>query len=465
MDISTPPTRIIHTVSGLNREVSTLLESQYPALWVEGEVSNLSRPSSGHLYFSLKDAKAQIRCALFQHRALLFRDCPRNGQQVLLRGRISLYAPRGDFQIIVDYVEEAGAGALRRAFDQLRARLEQEGLFALERKKIPPRFPRRIGVITSPTGAALRDVLSVLRRRLPSLPVLVYPIPVQGQDAATQITRTLHLASQRQECDVLLLVRGGGSLEDLQAFNEESVARAIASCTIPLITGIGHETDVTIADFAADLRAPTPTAAAELASPDRQEWLRTIRLLAGRLERALWHRLNECDQRLNPLLKRLVRRQPRRGLHDRTQRLDELDQRLQRALSRRLDQERRRLTGLHTRLWARIPAARLPLMHRQLQTLTRHLRTALVRRLQIADQRLHSLSDALHALSPLATLKRGYAILRRESDQTVIRHTDQLQIGDTVEALLSSGRLYCAITAIDDQPQTAASKIDSEENS
>ncbi|MBE2294795.1 MAG: exodeoxyribonuclease VII large subunit [Phycisphaerales bacterium] len=463
MDISIPP-RIIHTVSGLNREVSTLLESQYPSLWVEGEVSNLSRPTSGHLYFSLKDAKAQIRCALFQHRALLFRDCPRNGQQVLLRGRISLYAPRGDFQIIVDYVEEAGAGALRRAFDQLRLRLEQEGLFAPEHKKIPPRFPQRIGVITSPTGAALRDVLSVLRRRLPTLPVLVYPIPVQGQDAATQITRTLHLASQRQECDVLLLVRGGGSLEDLQAFNEESVARAIANCTIPLITGIGHETDVTIADFAADLRAPTPTAAAELASPDRQEWLRTIRLLADRLERVLWHRLNERHQRLNPLLERLARRQPRRGLQDRTQRLDELDQRLQRTLSRRLEHEQQRLIGLNTRLWARIPAARLPAAHQQLQTLTRRLRTALVRHLQVADQRLHSLSDALHTLSPLATLKRGYAILRREPDQIVIRRADQLQIGDTVEALLGSGRLYCAITAIEDQPQVADSETCSEEN-
>ncbi|MFZ1641930.1 MAG: exodeoxyribonuclease VII large subunit, partial [Candidatus Contendobacter sp.] len=282
--------RDIYTVSRLNQDVRALLEGEFPTLWVEGEVSNLSRPSSGHLYFSLKDAKAQIRCALFQNRAFLFRDCPRNGQQVLVRGRVSLYEPRGDFQIIVEYVEEAGAGALRRAYDELRLRLEREGLFAPERKQPLPRFPRRIGVITSPSGAAIRDVLITLRRRCPGLLVLVYPVPVQGDGAAERIAQTIRLASQRRDCDVLLLARGGGSLEDLQAFNEETVARAIFDCAIPLVTGIGHETDVTIADFAADRRAATPTAAAELASPDRLEWLHRVRLLAERLDSALQRR-------------------------------------------------------------------------------------------------------------------------------------------------------------------------------
>ncbi len=211
--------RDIHTVSELTQAVRWLLEQHFPDVWVQGEVSNLSRPSSGHLYFSLKDARAQIRCALFQNRALLFRDCPRNGQQVLVRGRVSLYEPRGDFQIVVEYVEEAGAGALRRAYDELRLQLEREGLFAPARKKALPRFPRRIGVITSPSGAALRDVLSVLRRRFPTLPVLLYPVPVQGDGAAERIAATIRLASERQDCDVLLLTRGGGSLEDLQAFN------------------------------------------------------------------------------------------------------------------------------------------------------------------------------------------------------------------------------------------------------
>jgi exodeoxyribonuclease VII large subunit len=371
---------------------------------VEGEVSNLSRPSSGHLYFSLKDPRAQIRCALFQNRALLFRDCPRNGQQVLVRGRVSLYEPRGDFQIIAEYLEEAGAGALRRTYDELRLRLEREGLFAPERKKPLPRFPRRIGIITSPGGAAIRDVLITLRRRCPGLPVLVHPAPVQGDGAAEGIARTIRLASRRQDCDVLLLVRGGGSLEDLWAFNEEIVARAIFDCAIPLVTGIGHETDVTIADFAADLRAATPTAAAELASPDWLEWLRKVRGLDERLERALRRHLNDRRQRLNELTSRLARQQLRRRLQNDAQRLDELDQRLRQVMRQRL---------------------------------------------QAASQRVQSLGGHLHALSPLATLERGYAIVRRQADGEILRRAAAARIGDNVEVLLSQGRLHCQVTLID----------------
>jgi exodeoxyribonuclease VII large subunit len=410
MNVATP-FRDVYTVSRLNQDVRALLEGEFPSLWVEGEVSNLSRPSSGHLYFSLKDARAQIRCALFQNRAFLFRDCPRNGQHVLVRGRLSLYEPRGDFQIIVEYVEEAGAGALRRAYDELRLRLEREGLFAPERKRPLPRFPRRIGVITSPSGAAIRDVLTTLRRRCPSLPVLVHPVPVQGEGAAEHIAQTIRLASRRQDCDLLLLVRGGGSLEDLRAFNEETVARAIFDCAIPLVTGIGHETDVTIADFAADLRAATPTAAAELASPDRLEWLRQVRLLAERLDGALQRRFTHQRQRLAELTRRLDRAQPRHRLRDRAQRLDDLDQRL---------------------------------------------RAALRQRLTTAAQRLRGLSGHLHALSPLATLDRGYAILRRQPGGEILRRADAVRVGDAVEALLGQGRLYCQVTAIDraDPPLT-----------
>ncbi|MCU0809065.1 MAG: exodeoxyribonuclease VII large subunit [Candidatus Contendobacter sp.] len=397
------PSREIYTVSRLNQDVRALLEGEFPSLWVEGEVSNLSRPSSGHLYFSLKDAKAQIRCALFQNRAFLFRDCPRNGQHVLVRGRVSLYEPRGDFQIIVEYVEEAGAGALRRAYDELRLKLEREGLFAPEHKRPLPRFPRRIGVITSPTGAAIRDVLTTLRRRCPSVPVLLYPVPVQGDGAAECIASTLRLASERRDCDVLLLARGGGSLEDLQAFNEEPVARAIFACPIPLVTGIGHETDVTIADFAADLRAATPTAAAELASIDRLEWLRRTRLLAERLDSALQRQFAYQRQRLAELTRRLDRAQPRRRLQDRAQRLDDLDQRL---------------------------------------------RAAVRQRLETTSQRLRGLSSHLHALSPLATLDRGYAIVRRYPDGDILRRASEAHIGDIVEALLRQGRLHCQVTAI-----------------
>ncbi|QQS55398.1 MAG: exodeoxyribonuclease VII large subunit [Candidatus Competibacteraceae bacterium] len=443
------PDRDVYNVSRLNQAVRALLEGEFSLLWVQGEVSNLSRPSSGHLYFSLKDAKAQIRCALFQNRACLFRDCPRNGQQVLVRGRVSLYEPRGDFQLIVEYVEEAGAGALRRAYDELRLRLEREGLFAPDRKKVLPRFPRRIGVITSPSGAALRDVLTTLRRRSPNLPILLYPVPVQGDGAAERIAAAIRLASERQDCDLLLLARGGGSLEDLQAFNEEIVARAIIDCAIPLVSGIGHETDVTIADFAADLRAPTPTAAAELSSPDRQEWLRATHLLTERLERALWRRLSERRQRLHPLVARLERLQPRRRLHDHAQQLDELDQRLRQALNHRLGRERLRLVGLETRLRAQVPVARLRSARQQLRALALRQDATLRQCFQATHQRLKNLSSALHALSPLATLKRGYAIVRRYPDGSIVRRTDPLQIGDPVEVLLGSGRVRCEITAID----------------
>ncbi len=443
-----PSDRHIYTVSGLNQAARALLEGEFPLLWVEGEVSNLSRPSSGHLYFSLKDARAQIRCALFQNRALLFRDGPRNGQQVLARGRISLYEARGDFQLIVDYLEEAGAGALRQAYDALRLRLEREGWFAPERKQTLPRFPERIGVITSPTGAALRDVLSVLRRRCPHLPVLVYPTPVQGEGAADRIAETIRLAARRQDCDVLLLVRGGGSLEDLWAFNEEKVARAIFDCSIPLVAGIGHETDVTIADFAADLRAATPTAAAELASPDRLEWLRRVRLLDERLAGAWRRRLTDQRQRLDASTRRLDRAQPRHRLRDRAQRLDDLDQRLRRALRNRLDQARLRLMGFAKPLDARTPIIRLRVARQRLGELDQRLREAMGRRLLAPSQQLNNLRETLHALSPLATLQRGYAIARRRPDGAILRRASDASVGETVEVLLGQGRLDCEIKAV-----------------
>jgi len=397
------PAQTIHTVSELTQTARLLLESRFPSIWVQGEVSNLSRPSSGHLYFSLKDAKAQIRCALFQSRAWLLHDGLRNGQQVLVRGRISLYERRGDFQLIVEYFEEAGVGALRLAYDELRLRLQQEGLFALERKRSLPRFPRCIGVLTSPSGAALRDVLMTLRRRFPSLPVRLYPTPVQGAEAGERIAQVIQQAAKRQDCDVLLLVRGGGSLEDLWAFNEEAVARAIFACPIPLVTGVGHETDVTIADFVADQRAATPTAAAELASPDRLEWLRQIRLLDERLARALRQRLEVAQQRLNERIRRLDRLHPRQRLGDHAQRLDELDQRLL---------------------------------------------TVIGQRLQSAAQRLRNLSAHLQALSPLATLNRGYAIVLHHPNGEILRRANQTSIGDTVDIRLGEGCLSCEVQTI-----------------
>lgn len=405
------PTRSVYSVSRLNQEARYLLEDVFPMIWVQGEVSNLSRPGSGHVYFSLKDASTQVRCALFQNRAFLFRDSPRNGQQVLVRGKVSLYEARGEFQLMVEFVEEAGAGALRQAYDELRRRLEQEGLFAPERKQPLPRFPHRIGVITSPTGAALRDVLTTLHRRCPQTPVLLYPVPVQGEGAAERIAAAIRLASKRRDCAVLLLVRGGGALEDLQAFNTESVARAMADCAIPLVTGVGHETDVTIADFAADLRAATPTAAAELAGPDRQDGLHRLRALEERLVRALRRRLTDQQQRLEQLAQRLTRQHPRRRLRDRAQRLDELEHRLRQALRRRQ---------------------------------------------QTAAQRLQQVSGRLHTLSPLATLQRGYAIVRRYPEGRIVQRASAVAVGDTLETLLGEGCLRCevkAISALDSLPE------------
>lgn len=264
--------RRIHSVTDLNRAARLLLESGLTSLWVEGELSNFARPSSGHWYFSLKDAQAQVRCAMFRQRNQLVGFVPREGVQVLVRARVTLYEPRGDYQLQVEHLEEAGLGALQRAFDELKKRLAAEGLFAAEGKRPLPYAPQRIGVITSPTGAALRDILHILARRFPAAEVIVYPVPVQGEAAPAAIVRALQLANLRAECQVLIIARGGGSLEDLRAFNDERVARAIAASELPIVSGVGHETDFTIADFAADARAPTPSGAAQLVSPDQQEW-------------------------------------------------------------------------------------------------------------------------------------------------------------------------------------------------
>ncbi|MBP6777983.1 MAG: exodeoxyribonuclease VII large subunit, partial [Piscinibacter sp.] len=335
--------REVYSVSRLNREVRSLLEQRFGAVWIEGEISNFSRPASGHWYFTLKDAGAQVRCAMFRNRNYVVRTPPRDGQQVLVRGRVSLYDARGEFQLIVDHVEEAGVGALRRQFEELKARLAAEGLFDAARKRALPALPRRIGVVTSPTGAALRDILHVLERRFPAIPVVLYPVPVQGQGAGAQIAAMIRLASQRQDVDVLIVARGGGSLEDLWSFNEEVVARAVLDCRIPVISGVGHETDVTIVDFVADERAPTPSAAAERVVPDRSEWLRNLAIRLSRLTRAQARILAGLDESLRWSARRLQQLHPRARLEQQAQHVDELDTRLQRALRRRLERARQDL--------------------------------------------------------------------------------------------------------------------------
>src|SRR4051812_20159487 len=367
------PERDVYTPTRLNREVRTLLERGFSALWIEGEMSNLSRPSSGHWYFSIKDDGAQLRCAMFRQRNLLAKFTPRDGQRVLLRGRVTLYEPRGDYQFLVDYIEEAGEGALRRRFELLKAKLAAEGLFDVARKRPLPKLPKRIGVITSPSGAAIRDVLNILKRRFCRLPVLIYPVPVQGAGAASQIATAIRLASTRAECDVLILARGGGSLEDLWSFNEEVVARAIAACTIPLVSGIGHEVDFTIADFVADVRAPTPSGAAELVAPDCNEWQRGLSAWSRRLGNALQRSVQQRTQRLVWLNRRLNQLHPGVALRQRAQRLDELEQRLISVVQRSVQQRTQRLLWLQRRLDQRHPGAQLRVRGQRLNELEQRL--------------------------------------------------------------------------------------------
>ncbi len=305
-----PPSREVFSISRLNREARALLERGLGSVWLEGEISNLSRPGSGHWYFSLKDAAAQVRCAMFRQRNLLVRFPVKDGAQVLARGRVSLYEARGEFQVVIEHLEEAGEGALRRRFEELKQKLQAEGLFDSQHKQPLPALPRRIGVITSPTGAAVRDILHVLRRRFPAIPVLVYPVAVQGEAAPREIVQALGLASARRDCDVLIVARGGGSLEDLWAFNDEAVARAIFACPIPVVSGVGHEVDFTIADFVADERAPTPSAAAERVVPDRAEWLRSLAATYRRMGLAMRRRLGDQRQALLLREQRLARVHP-----------------------------------------------------------------------------------------------------------------------------------------------------------
>jgi exodeoxyribonuclease VII large subunit len=397
------PRREVYTVSRLNREARMLLEAGLPPLWIEGELSNFARPASGHWYFTLKDADAQVRCAMFRGANLRVRVAPRDGMHVLVRARVSLYEARGEYQLLAEHLEEAGEGALRRRFEELKAKLAAEGLFDAALKRALPRLPRRVGVVTSPTGAAIRDILHVLARRFPAVPVLIYPVPVQGTGAAAAIAAAIRLASQRRDADVLILARGGGSLEDLWAFNEEPVARAIRDSAVPVVSGVGHEIDVTIADFAADVRAPTPSGAAEIVVPDRAEWLRSLGATRERLARA-WRRVGgQARERLAWLARRLELTHPRTRLAARAQRLDELEARLGRALRREL---------------------------------------------AAAGARLAAAARTLNAVSPLATLERGYAIITRADGQVVCAARD-VAPGDEVRARTAAGGFAATVTTVD----------------
>ncbi|MGB8286273.1 MAG: exodeoxyribonuclease VII large subunit [Candidatus Aquirickettsiella gammari] len=392
------PEELIYSVSELNQMVQNLLEDAFLPVWIEGEISNFASPNSGHWYFSLKDANAQVRCALFNGRQRYKDNQPKNGMQILVRAKISLYPVRGEFQLIIDQFEPAGEGALRKAFERLKTQLAAEGLFAAQYKKSLPKFPSVIGVISSETGAALRDICVVLKKRFPAIAVIVYPCLVQGKNAPAQIVQQIQVANQRQECDVLILARGGGSLEDLWPFNEECVARAIFKSKLPLISAIGHETDFTIADFVADCRAATPSMAAQLASPDSREYQQHLGKTYLRLIKTIEYLLNAYQQTLENLSKRL--RHPKQRLQDSAQRCDELTQRLNLSIKNQL---------------------------------------------QTHQQKLLSLSRTLHAISPLASLARGYAIVTDAQTKKILRNSNEIKFGQEIITKLAKGELLCEV--------------------
>jgi len=433
------------SVTELNHQARHLLEASFLQVWVEGELSSLSRPSSGHWYFSLKDSRCQVRCAMFRSFNQRVRETPREGDQVRIRGKVTLYENRGDFQIIVEQIEPAGTGALQQAFEALKARLQQEGLFDVARKKPLPTLPRRIGVVTSPTGAAIHDILTVLARRCPSIPVTLYPTAVQGKAATADIIRAIKAANTHAEADVLIIGRGGGSLEDLWCFNEEAVARAIAASALPTISAVGHEVDVTIADFVADLRAPTPSAAAEKISPDQDAWSKQLRESELRLAGATRRALTRIETSLRHLSARL--RDPRRELLDKAQRMDELDLRLGKAIGQTLERSDTRASHLTRRLSLQSPVRRLADSRDHLDSLNQRLGASVDQRIDRQNSRLEHLAQTLHVVSPLATLGRGYAIVQDDRG-SIIRSAADLKTGDRVTARVARGRLEARVTAV-----------------
>ncbi|MDD3530674.1 MAG: exodeoxyribonuclease VII large subunit [Gallionellaceae bacterium] len=436
----TDPAPRVYTVSELNRMARLAVERALPVAWIAGEISNLTRAPSGHWYFTLKDAQAAVRCAMFRNRNQFVDWRPDNGMQVEVRAQATLYEARGEFQLSVEAMRRAGLGALFEAFQRLKEKLEREGLFDPARKRALPAQPAAIGVVTSPRAAALRDVLTTLRRRWPLARVTIYPTAVQGAGAADQIVQAIAVAGARAECEVLLLVRGGGSIEDLWSFNEETVARAIAACPLPVVAGIGHETDFTIADFAADRRAPTPTGAAELATPDGEAWRRRIETLGRALGGEARRRLDSLAQRLDGLARRL--RHPAAQLAGQGRHLGHLAQRLQLAGQATLTRQRGELARLTARLAARAPAVDRHLAGNA--DLQRRLRHALATDLARRTAAVAAQADHLAHLNPQAVLGRGYSIVRDGAGR-IVRDSRQVAPGEAIAITLAHGGLAAEV--------------------
>jgi exodeoxyribonuclease VII large subunit len=436
-----PAASDVLTVTQLNRLARRAIEGQIPLCWVSGEVSNFTRAPSGHWYFTLKDAQASVRCAMFKNRNQFLDWQPREGDHIEVRAVASIYEARGEFQLSVETLRRAGLGALFEAFNRLKEKLEQEGLFDPARKKALPRMPQRIGIVTSAKAAALRDVLTTLRRRWPAAPVVLYPTLVQGTGAAEQIAAAINTAGERAECDVLLIVRGGGSIEDLWAFNEESVARAIAACPIATVSGVGHETDFTIADFVADLRAPTPTGAAQLATPDRMELAQQLDHLARRLQFGQRRRLDNLAQRLDGMSRRLIH--PAARLTEQHRHLDHLGRRLHHALAGNLQQRQRRSEQVAARLHSLRPD--LGGLAQRLAYLQQRQQRAQTNRLTSLAARLDALGSHLNHLNPQAVLERGYSIVR-DAKGRIVRDSQDLKVGSEIEVTLAHGGVGAQVT-------------------
>lgn len=438
--------RDVYSITRLNREVRAVLEGSFLTLWVQGEISNLAQPGSGHWYFSLKDQSSQVRCAMFKNKNRYLKFAPDNGMQILARVNVSLYEGRGEFQLIVEHMEQAGEGALQRAFEELKQKLQKEGLFDADHKSAMPAFPNTIGVITSPSGAAIRDILAVLKRRYPLANVIIYPVPVQGDGAAKTIAEAIELAQQRDETDVLILSRGGGSLEDLWAFNEEVVARAIYQCKTPIVCGVGHEIDFTIADFVADQRAATPSAAAEMLSPNQAELLDRLGSLANKTHSHIKHQLQRVAQTLLQLEKRLPH--PKRQLQNISQRLDDISLRMQQSIRTNITLKQSLLLTLSAEINQHNPLQTLRADKDKCQMLKGRLRKSLSYSLQTARTNFERLTHNLHTVSPLATLERGYAIVSQTNNGDIVRDASVLNAGETIKTRLAKGQILSIVKKI-----------------
>ncbi len=435
------------TVSQLNREVRLILEQQFGFLWLEGEISNFSQPASGHWYFSLKDSHAQIRCAMFKNhnRELGFK--PKGGDQVLVRGNLGLYEARGDFQLIVQEMQAAGDGLLQLCFEKTKRKLQAKGLFNEATKKTLPLYPQQIAVVTSATGAALQDVLHVLNRRYPVAGIIVYPTSVQGNLAAEQITKAISLADSRNECDVILLVRGGGSLEDLWPFNEEAVAYAIYNCKLPIVSGVGHEVDITIADMVSDIRAPTPSAAAEIATPNIREVQEAVSTLLRSLHETIKQQIRDQNYTIQQFQNRLFAQHPQRQLMQKAQRIDELENRLKSSMSNTVDRANARLNLVFQSLKSTSPEIFITSTNKKVAQYQIDLQRSENHRLEKMQSNLNNLMRALNGVSPLATLDRGYAILKNKHQET-ISTSKNIKPKDHIIATLSDGEIYCYVEKI-----------------